>query len=155
MYLLAKGETTSLEAIESQSQAASLTISEKREMLYDYFSIEIDSDGNLTTLPILVDGHVPSWGQLPRFIYSLALDVDWSRELACFRSLGRVIAEFYSSPKFDTSEVKAGVSESGQSIDYLIFSFIKKSLKPSNELFKHCNYFKTNVFQLYRVFERC
>jgi hypothetical protein len=32
------------------------------QMLYDYFAVEIDDDGNLHTIPELLDGYVPNLG---------------------------------------------------------------------------------------------
>ena len=47
----------------------------KAEMLLDYFSIEIDDDGNLLTLPLLLSKYSPDLNRLPMFVLRLATDV--------------------------------------------------------------------------------
>ena len=52
-------------------------LKEKRVMLLDYFSLEIDSEGNLLTLPLLLDSYVPNLNGLPMFILRLATEVSY------------------------------------------------------------------------------
>lgn len=54
--------------------AAELLVS-KGEMLSEYFGIGISEDGAVTSLPILLDGHVPDLLRLPAFLLALANDV--------------------------------------------------------------------------------
>ena len=57
-------------------------LKEKRTMLLDYFSLEIDSEGNLLTLPVLLDGYIPNLNGLPMFVLRLATEVS-SRIMLC------------------------------------------------------------------------
>ena len=50
-------------------------LKEKSEMLADYFSLEIDADGNLKSLPMLLDDYVPNLNGLPMFVLRLATEV--------------------------------------------------------------------------------
>ena len=50
-------------------------LKEKSEMLADYFSLEIDMDGNLKSLPLLLDDYVPNLNGLPMFVLRLATEV--------------------------------------------------------------------------------
>ncbi|MEE6525186.1 hypothetical protein FKM82_025038, partial [Ascaphus truei] len=50
-------------------------LQKKCEMLKDYFSLEIDEEGNLTGLPLLIDNYVPPMEGLPMFILRLATEV--------------------------------------------------------------------------------
>lgn len=50
-------------------------LKKKAEMLADYFSLEIDGEGNLIGLPLLIDNYVPPLEGLPIFILRLATEV--------------------------------------------------------------------------------
>lgn len=50
-------------------------LEEKSEMLADYFSLEIDDEGNLKSLPLLLDDYVPNLNELPMFVLRLATEV--------------------------------------------------------------------------------
>lgn len=56
-------------------------LKEKKAMMLDYFSLEIDSDGNLLTLPLLLDSYVPNLNGLPMFILRLATEVSYQQTL--------------------------------------------------------------------------
>ena len=47
----------------------------KADMLLDYFSIEIDSDGNLLAIPLLLKKYNPDLYRLPMFLLKIATDV--------------------------------------------------------------------------------
>lgn len=47
----------------------------KAEMLLDYFSMEIDGDGNLTAIPLLLERYSPDLFRLPMFLLKMATDV--------------------------------------------------------------------------------
>ena len=59
----------------------------KAEMLSDYFSLEIDSDGNLCSIPKLMEGYVPYLGGLPNMLLRLSTEVNWEDEQVCFDNL--------------------------------------------------------------------
>lgn len=44
-------------------------------MLRDYFSLEINDDGELVSLPLLLKGYMPSLGKLPAFLLRLGPNV--------------------------------------------------------------------------------
>ena len=44
-------------------------------MLLEYFSITIDSKGNLETLPIILKGYIPNMDKLPGFLLRLGIEV--------------------------------------------------------------------------------
>uniref|UniRef100_A0A4X2LSY5 DNA mismatch repair protein MLH1 n=1 Tax=Vombatus ursinus TaxID=29139 RepID=A0A4X2LSY5_VOMUR len=74
-------------------------LKKKAKMLADYFSLEIDEDGNLIGLPLLIDNYVPRLEGLPMFILRLATEVNWDEEKECFQSLSKECAMFYSLRK--------------------------------------------------------
>uniref|UniRef100_A0A452TJP2 DNA mismatch repair protein MLH1 n=1 Tax=Ursus maritimus TaxID=29073 RepID=A0A452TJP2_URSMA len=79
-------------------------LKKKAEMLADYFSLEIDEEGNLIGLPLLIDNYVPPLEGLPIFILRLATEVNWDEEKECFESLSKECAIFYSIRKQYISE---------------------------------------------------
>lgn len=50
-------------------------LKQKAEMLEEYFCIFIDSDGNLSRLPILLDQYTPDMDRVPEFVLCLGNDV--------------------------------------------------------------------------------
>lgn len=50
----------------------------------------------LVRLPRLVNGHTPQLPLLPDLIFSLAFEVDWAAEKACFHSLAQALGAFYA-----------------------------------------------------------
>lgn len=50
-------------------------LKEKSAMLADYFSLEVDKEGNLKSLPLLLDDYVPNLSGLPMFVLRLATEV--------------------------------------------------------------------------------
>jgi DNA mismatch repair protein MLH1 len=47
----------------------------KAEMLREYFSIDIDEQGNLCSLPLVIDQYTPDMDCLPRFVLNLGNNV--------------------------------------------------------------------------------
>ncbi|KAJ3501592.1 hypothetical protein NM208_g16904 [Fusarium decemcellulare] len=68
---------------------------ERREMLLEYFSLEISPAGELVSLPLLIKGYTPPLVKLPGFLLRLGPAVDWTEEKACFESFLRQLATFY------------------------------------------------------------
>jgi DNA mismatch repair protein MLH1 len=48
---------------------------QRREMIAEYFSLSITSEGNLTTLPLLLRNYTPHYGKLPSFLRRLGRNV--------------------------------------------------------------------------------
>lgn len=119
-----------------------------RAMIDDYFSVVITDDNLLQALPIVVNGHIPNFEKLPRFLFDLAFAVDWASEKKCFRSFGECLARFYSVSIVEESE---RIEEKMR--DHL-FPIIQKKFKPSSSL-KESVFSVTNVPTLYKVFHRC
>ncbi|KAL4872663.1 hypothetical protein BDV12DRAFT_135124 [Aspergillus spectabilis] len=72
------------------------TLLSRKEMLSEYFSIEISDSGHLLTLPLLLRGYLPCLAKLPRFLLRLGPYVDWTNEEKCFRTFLRELAAFYT-----------------------------------------------------------
>ncbi|KAM3723204.1 DNA mismatch repair protein [Dirofilaria immitis] len=57
-------------------QKAAIVV-ENREMLDDYFCLSITENGNLNSIPSLVDGFIPQLESLPHLILTLANNIIW------------------------------------------------------------------------------
>jgi DNA mismatch repair protein MLH1 len=68
---------------------------ERKDMLSEYFSINISENGKLETIPLLLRGYIPSLAKLPRFLLRLGPYVDWSGERECFHTFLKELAAFY------------------------------------------------------------
>lgn len=158
---------------------------EKRDMLEEYFSLEIDETGNLKSLPLLLDEYRPCLDHLPLLLIKLAGEVDWEEEKPCFQTLCRTMAGFYAvkEPLEDEEEDfkdkeegrDAGATKSEApsegvvrmlpsgpgSWPWVVENVIYRALKSGN--FCPCKQFATdgsvlrvaNLTDLYKVFERC
>ena len=75
---------------------------QRREMLLEYFSMEISPDGALISIPLLMKGYTPSLAKLPRFLMRLGPCVNWNEEKACFDTFLRELAAFYTVEQLPT-----------------------------------------------------
>ncbi|PHH70925.1 hypothetical protein CDD80_5656 [Ophiocordyceps camponoti-rufipedis] len=82
--------------IQATVQKVSSQLIERREMLQEYFSLEITPAGDLVSIPLLQKGYTPSLAKLPRFLLHLGPKVVWTDEKACFDSFLRQLAAFYA-----------------------------------------------------------
>ncbi|KAK3008636.1 hypothetical protein RJ639_013445, partial [Escallonia herrerae] len=71
-------------------------LKQKAEMLEEYFSIHVDSKGNLSRLPIILDQYTPDMDCVPEFVLCLGNDVDWENEKNCFQSIAAALGNFYA-----------------------------------------------------------
>jgi len=78
------------------------TLIERRDMLDEYFSLQISEDGCLQSIPLMLKGYVPSLAKLPRFLLRLGPYVTWTSEEECFRTFLRELAAFYTPEQLPT-----------------------------------------------------
>ena len=162
-----------LEGEEDAEEAARNVVQrlvEKSAMLDDYFSLQIDSEGNLKTLPMftgaLMERFVPDFSGLPDFAVRLASEVDWSSEEACFDSFCRETAKFYSvkngqmgdydERQHDPDHESDGKEKWKRMIEQIIFGGCKRFLNPPKRFVQDKIFVQVaNLPDLYKVFERC
>ncbi|KAJ9132543.1 DNA mismatch repair protein Mlh1 [Pleurostoma richardsiae] len=147
---------------------------ERRELLLEYFSLEISPAGELLSVPLLVRGYTPPLAKLPRFLLRLGPHVDWAREKPCFDSLLRELAAFYVPealpPSPGTDEAAAAEEEEDGvdgktrarraqvrwAVEHVFFPAFKARLVATRGLMKAGGILEVaNLRGLYRVFERC
>ena len=88
---------------------------ERREMLDEYFSLSISSEGYLLSIPMLIRGYTPSLAKLPRFLLRLGPYVDWTSEEACFRTFLRELALFYTPEQLPAPPGSPSATDGNQS----------------------------------------
>ncbi|KPP59518.1 DNA mismatch repair protein Mlh1-like [Scleropages formosus] len=140
-------------------------LQKKAEMLEDYFSMEIDQEGNLTGLPLLLDGYTPAMEGLPMFVLRLATEVNWDEEKECFRDFSRECSMFYSMRKQYMPEdtLEAEPKEQGTTgpswrwtVEHLLFKAFRTLLSPPGTSTQDGSVLQiANLPDLYKVFERC
>ncbi|KAL1967909.1 hypothetical protein VTN77DRAFT_2326 [Rasamsonia byssochlamydoides] len=84
------------------------TLIDRRDMLDEYFSLQISEDGELLSIPLMLKGYVPSLAKLPRFLLRLGPYVNWTSEEECFRTFLRELAAFYTPEQLPTARRKSG-----------------------------------------------
>ncbi|KAJ8682995.1 hypothetical protein QAD02_018787 [Eretmocerus hayati] len=122
---------------------------EKADMLSQYFSIYIDKNGCLKSLPILLENYLPSQSAIPLFILRLSTEVNWKKEQPCFRDICRETAMLYSQVDI-TNDSWKHVTE------HILYSAIKESLLPPEDFLHDSTILEiASLPELYKVFERC
>ncbi|GAQ44255.1 DNA mismatch repair protein [Aspergillus tubingensis] len=150
------------------------TLIDRREMLNEYFSLEISPDGDLLSIPLLLKGYLPSLGKLPRFLLRLGPYVDWTSEEECFRTFLRELAAFYTPeqlpppPNVQKSN-DAGAEGEGEveeefitqrraqmarMLEHVVFPALRARMVATTRLLKGVVEV-ADLKGLYRVFERC
>ncbi|KAL4222892.1 DNA mismatch repair protein [Mactra antiquata] len=136
----------------------------KSEMLQDYFSMEIDQEGKLHTLPLVLDDYIPDLDRLPMFILRLATEVNWDDEKECFKSFAKEICCFYSMKKSifllsdaDTTKVETKDKLSWKwTVEHILFPAFRNLFYPPKHMAEDSSVLQiANLPDLYKVFERC
>ncbi|XP_066534708.1 DNA mismatch repair protein Mlh1 [Hoplias malabaricus] len=136
-------------------------LKKKAEMLEDYFSVEINEEGNLTALPLLIDNYTPAMEGLPLFILRLATEVNWDNERECFRDFSKECSHFYSIRKQYTLETEATDPQEVEpswewKVEHVIFKALRSLLSPPAHFSEDGTVLQiANLPDLYKVFERC
>ncbi|KAK0643630.1 hypothetical protein B0T16DRAFT_333176 [Cercophora newfieldiana] len=170
-----KEEVDFTEAVEAVAEQ----LIQRRELLLEYFSLEITPTGELLSIPLMVKGYNPPLVKLPQFLLRLGPRVDWTSEKGCFETFVRELAEFYvpemlppapggegaaeAEPEAadgmkadaEDSDVKARREHVHRAIEHVLFPAFKARLVATNSLMQGGILEVANLKGLYRVFERC
>jgi len=135
----------------------------RKDMLFEYFALEVSPEGNLLAIPLLMKGYMPCMAKLPNFLLRLGPHVDWSDEKGCFQSLLRELASFYA-PEALPPAPQEGQTEAEdmaerrrhvrRAVENVLFPAFKARLVATASLLKG-TVEVANLKGLYRVFERC
>lgn len=159
------------------------TLIERREMLNEYFSLQISPDGDLLAIPLLLKGYLPALAKLPRFLLRLGPYVDWNSEEGCFRTFLRELATFYTPEQLpvlsqaaqdvsgesamqdpvvaddsgledEDAFVRARRAQMVRMLEYVVFPALRARLVATSRLLRGVVEV-ADLKGLYRVFERC
>ncbi|KAK0629735.1 putative DNA mismatch repair protein [Bombardia bombarda] len=141
---------------------------ERREMLFEYFGLEISPAGELLSIPLMVKGYTPPIVKLPRFLLRLGPHVSWTDEKACFETFLKELATFYVPERLPAAdgegedgevemdaETKARRNHVRWAVEHIFFPAFKARLVATNSLMRGGILEVANLKGLYRVFERC
>ncbi|KIW00444.1 uncharacterized protein PV09_07972 [Verruconis gallopava] len=143
----------------------------RRDMLEEYFALEISDDGQLLSIPLLIKDYQPSMAKLPNFLLRLGPHVNWTEEKPCFHSFLKELASYYvpeslppppSSTASDEEamevdeeqELAARRKHINYALENVLFPAFKARLIATKGLLKGVVEV-ANLKGLYRVFERC
>ncbi|KAL5601195.1 hypothetical protein BROUX41_006000 [Berkeleyomyces rouxiae] len=174
LLIAAKSE---LEAAASQDEFDAQTLADKvaqqlierREMLHEYFSLEITPAGELVSIPLLARGYTPALSKLPRFLLRLGPGVEWNEEKGCFDSFLRELAMFYvpeqlpplphDKEAIEREEIDSTVAARRKhvrwALEHVLFPGFKARMVATSEMMKQGTVEVADLKGLYRVFERC
>ncbi|KAI0014412.1 DNA mismatch repair protein MutL [Xylariaceae sp. FL0662B] len=140
---------------------------ERREMLLEYFCLEISPAGELLSIPLLLKGYTPSMAKLPQFLLRLGPHVNWTDEMLCFESFLKELASFYVPEQLPPlpgndqteenipDEIKARRAQVRRAVEHIFFPAFKARLVATKSFMKGGVLELANLKGLYRVFERC
>lgn len=142
---------------------------ERREMLQEYFSLEVSPTGELISIPLMVKGYTPPLSKLPRFLLRLGPNVVWDDEKPCFEAFLRELATFYVPEQLPTppapggkdneegipEEVKTRRQHVRWAVEHIFFPAFKAGLVATKALMSGGILEVASLKGLYKVFERC
>ncbi|KAI6007865.1 hypothetical protein EDC04DRAFT_2582604 [Pisolithus marmoratus] len=148
-------EQSGLEKTEIVDRIAQ-TLVDRREMLSEYFALDISESGDVLALPHLLKEYTPDLNKLPTFLMRLGPQVDWRSERECFESFMRELAYFYSPASGVWSGDATGQGKSAAwQTEHILFHALRKFLIAPKSLLDNDVVQVANLPDLYRVFERC
>lgn len=145
-----------------------------KDMLLEYFALEISADGYVSAIPLLLRDYTPAISKLPNFLYRLCQNVDWHDEKKCFESFILELALFYVPEVFQGArkcsnplhkvhdnqlckcEAVSTEKNLREAIEDVLFPSFKRRLIASKQLAKDNRVRQIGELnQLYKTFERC
>lgn len=134
----------------------------RKEMLREYFSVQISEAGELESIPLMLKGYLPCMAKLPTFLLRLGPFVNWTEEQACFQTFLKELASFYVPERLEKSkvdqehdeEVEKRRQEMEQTLENVLFPAFRSRIVATQGMLKGVVEI-ANLKGLYRVFERC
>ncbi|KAJ7275048.1 histidine kinase-like ATPase [Mycena rebaudengoi] len=137
------------------------TIMARRDMLAEYFSLNITPTGLIESLPLLLRDYTPNLDKLPSFLMRLGPQVDWNSEIECFDSFLRELAYFYvpgplsGTTHPETEEEIAQDKAERWQIQHIVFPSLRRYIAAPKSLLDRDVVQIASLPDLYKVFERC
>ena len=136
---------------------------DRRDMLLEFFNLEISPDGKLAAIPLFMKGYTPSLAKLPRFLMRLGPCINWEEEEGHIHTFLRELASFYTpeqlpaekSPESDAdNELQGRIEEMQRVLEHVLVPAFKSRLVATKGLLEGVVEI-ADLKGLYRVFERC
>ena len=153
--------------VEEVMDLVSAQLIERREMLLEYFSLDISEEGEILSIPLLLKGYLPSIVKLPRFLLRLGPHVNWKDEKQCFETFLRELAAFYVPEQLPPTPGPGDEEETldeairsrrayiNKVVEDVLFPAFRARLIATKSLMKGGVLEVANLKGLYKVFERC
>uniref|UniRef100_A0A914DS48 DNA mismatch repair protein S5 domain-containing protein n=1 Tax=Acrobeloides nanus TaxID=290746 RepID=A0A914DS48_9BILA len=131
---------------------------ENREMLWDYFGIQIEDHPEwgplIVSMPCLIEKYVPMAESLPGFIYALS-QVDFSEEKSCFKGVAKSISELLlPNLLFAEHLLDAEKSQLKNALTHYVFPCLKKKFLPPKKLNESMD-IVMSMEDAFKKFKRC
>ncbi|EAU81492.2 DNA binding protein [Coprinopsis cinerea okayama7 len=146
----------------------------KREMLTEYFAMDITEEGDIQSIPLLLRDYIPNLDGLPGFLMRLGPQVEWNKEKECFESFLRELAYFYTPLTFP-EDIRLGRAKGDSEMDgtraeeedkerekaerwqieHVLFPAMRKYMIAPKSLLDGDIVQVASLPDLYKVFERC
>lgn len=138
----------------------------RKEMLREYFSIEISDSGELEAIPLMLKGYMPCMAKLPTFLLRLGPFVCWTDEQKCFETFLQELASFYTPERLENKPNGdgSGATESNlldtrrqnldRTLENVLFPALRSRIVATKGMVNGVVEV-ANLKGLYRVFERC
>ena len=156
VVLPSQDESLSLEGKVEKAMAV-LTDPRRRNMLADYFSITINDDMSLTSLPDLLPGYTPRPEGLPGFVVRLATKVDFTNEQTCFEDIAQSLAWYFSLlPFYEKGDEENKPGSLRWFIQHQLLPSTRTRFYPRREFSTDGTVLQVAALEnLYKIFERC
>ncbi|KAJ3338697.1 DNA mismatch repair protein [Gonapodya sp. JEL0774] len=143
---------------------------DRRDMLEEYFSLHIDMEGNLQSLPLVLKGFTPVMEKLPTFFLRLGTEVHWDTEKECFQTIAEELANLYAlePPELYHCVGVEADEDNGESntvnverayfrtVEHVLFPALRTCLVAPKDWAKGGEILEiANLPDLYKCFERC
>lgn len=140
-------------------------IMSRKAMLSEYFALDINDEGQLLSIPLLLKGYKPSMAKLPMFLLRLGPFVDWTDEQQCFHTFLVELASFYvpeqlpsKTRRSDEEPEPEAASKRRREIEFalehVLFPAMRSRVVATKGMLTGVVEV-ANLKGLYRVFERC
>jgi DNA mismatch repair protein MLH1 len=142
-------------------------IMSRKDMLREYFSLEITDSGQLEAIPLLLRGYVPCIAKLPTFLLRLGPFVNWTDEQKCFHTFLQELASFYAPERLSPRPVETDGDPDGENVslegcgtqlsktlENIVFPALRSRIVATKGMIQGVVEV-ANLKGLYRVFERC
>jgi len=135
-------------------------LKDKAPMLKEYFSFEVDADGNLLSLPQIIEGYVPDIGALATFILRMGTEVEWEHEQECLEALCREFSKFYclqlTVEGDDTPDTNNQSKPREWIVEHIFFPIMRTNFVPPTTFADDGTIIAiASLEKLYKIFERC